>query len=95
MFNSLSKILGDKFSRKDDLSKQIEIVKVFDLYRAEIKNLWPEEEIIIVSLKDKTLLVQLNNSVLANVLRLREHTVIHKINALMSKEVIKKIIYRF
>ncbi|OGE77877.1 MAG: hypothetical protein A2751_02425 [Candidatus Doudnabacteria bacterium RIFCSPHIGHO2_01_FULL_46_14] len=95
MFNSLSKLLGDKFSRKDDLSKQIEIVKVFDVYREEMKNLFPEEEITVVSLKDKTLLIQLNNSVLANELRLREWNIISKINATMSKEVVKKIIYRF
>jgi len=95
MFNSLSKLLHDKFSRKDDLSKQIEIVKVFDIYRAEIKNVFPEEDIEVVSLKDKTLLVRLNNSVLANELRLREANVIHKINAVMSKEVLNKIIYRF
>ncbi len=95
MFSSLSKILKDKFSRKDDLSKQIEIVKVFDIYRAEVINLYPEENISVVSLKDKTLLIQVDSSVLASELRLRETNIIHKINAVMSKQILEKIIYRF
>lgn len=95
MFNSLSKLLHDKFSRKDDLSRQVEIAKVLDLYRAELTKLYPDEAITVVSLKNKTLLIQLNNSVLASELRLRQQNLIQKLNAAMSKEVVNKIIYRF
>lgn len=95
MFNSLSKILGDKFSRKDDLSKQIEIVKVFDLSRAELEKIVPDEKVKIVSLKNGTLLLEIPNSVVAGELRLREANLISKVNANLGKEVVKKIIYRF
>ncbi|OGE75740.1 MAG: hypothetical protein A3C85_04525 [Candidatus Doudnabacteria bacterium RIFCSPHIGHO2_02_FULL_48_21] len=92
---SLSNILRDKFSRKDDLSKQIEIVKVFDLYRAELQKLSLEKDATAVSLKSKTLLVQLTNSVVASELRLREMNMVAKVNANMGKDVIKRVVYRF
>ncbi|MDP3741645.1 MAG: DciA family protein [bacterium] len=95
MFNSLSNILSSKFKRKDDLSRQIEIAKVLDLCREEFRYLFPSEEINVVSLKNKALLVELDNSVLASELRMRETRIISKINGQIGNEVIKKIIYRF
>lgn len=95
MFKSLSNILSSKFSRKDDLSRQLEIARILDLCRAEFRYLYPAEEINAVSLKNGTLLVQVSNSVLASDLRLREPNIISKVNANVGKEVLKRIIYRF
>lgn len=95
MFNKLSHILSAKFSKKDDLSRQIEIAKVLDLCRQEIKKIFPDEDINIVSLKNKTLTIHISNSILASELRLREPKIISKVNANMGEEVIRKIIYRF
>ena len=95
MFNKLSNILSSKYRKKDDLSRQIQIAKVLDLCREEFRYLFPSEEINVVSLKNKTLLVELNNSVLASELRMRETRIISKVNGQIGSEVIKKIIYRF
>lgn len=95
MFKSLAKLLHDRFARQSDLSHQVEIVKVFDLYRQEISRLFPEDEVVAVSLKNGTLLVRLTNSLLASELRLREGPVISKINTVIGKEAIKKVVYRF
>jgi len=96
MFNKLGSILKGKFSRKDDFSKQVEIAQVLDLARAEIKKLLPRaEDIEVVSLKNKTLLIQIPNSVLASELRLREYEMIKKINKQLGKEALEKVIYRF
>ena len=95
MFNRLSHILQNKFSRKDDLSRQVEIAKILDYCRSELKKIFPEEEIEVVSLKDKTLLIRLKNSVLASELRLREYEMINKVNTQFGSEVIRKTIYRF
>ena len=93
MFKSLSKIIFSKFSKKSDLSHQLEIVKVFDLYREQLRDL-PGGAPSPVSLKDQVLVVQVDSSVQASELRLREAMVIDKVNSQMGKEVLKKIIYR-
>jgi len=95
MFKSLSNILSAKFSRNDDLSRQVEIAKVLDLCRGEIKKLFPEEEIEVVSLKNKTVLILVSSPALASELRLRESSLITAVNTALHKQVIKRIIYRF
>ena len=95
MFSSLSKILSSKFGRNDDLSRQVEIAKVLDLCRGEIKKLFPEEEITVVSLKNKTVLILVSSPALASELRLRESSIITAVNTALHKQVIKRIVYRF
>ncbi|OGE84367.1 MAG: hypothetical protein A2846_01940 [Candidatus Doudnabacteria bacterium RIFCSPHIGHO2_01_FULL_49_9] len=95
MFNKLSSILSSKFSKKDDLSRQVEIARVLDLCRGELKKIFPEEEIEVVSLKDMTLLIRLQNSNLASELRLREYDFIKNINTQIGKESLRRVIYRF
>ena len=93
MIERLGKIIRAKFSRQDDLSRQLEIVKVFDLYRAQTKNLPGKAE--PVSLKHKVLTVQTQSSVQTSELRFRESNVINEINQRLGKEVIKRVVYRF
>jgi len=96
MFKKLSDALKDKFSRKDDFSRQLEIVKVFDLYRQELKKLFPEEkDAKLVSLKNKILTIKTSSSVAANELRMREGGIINLINQNSQKEIIKRVVYRF
>lgn len=96
MFKKLSDALKDKFSRKDDFSRQLEIVKVFDLYRQELKKLFPEEkDVKLVSLKNKILTIKTSSSVAANELRMREGGIINLINQNSQKEIIKRVVYRF
>ena len=96
MVQRLSSILSAKFSQKDDLSKQLEIVKVFDLYRQELKKLFPEEkDAKLVSLKNKILTIKTSSSVAANELRMREGGIINLINQNSQKEIIKRVVYRF
>lgn len=91
----LSNILQSKFQRKDDLSQQLEIVRVFDVFKSEVGKIFPKQTPQPLSLKNKTLTVQVSSSAQANELRLREPNMISKINANLGKEVLKKIIYRF
>ena len=90
----LSKILSDRFERQDDLSKQLAIVKVFDLFRDELKKL-NFDGVELVSLKNKTLTLQIESSVAANELRLREDKIIKAINQGLGKEVLRRVVYRF
>lgn len=96
MFKKLSETLKDKYSRKDELSKNLQIVKVFDIYKKELKEVFGEgDDAKPISLRNKTLTVQATSSVVANELRLREHEIIKKINSGAGTEAIKRIIYRF
>ena len=87
--------MGAKSGRKDDLSKQLEIVKVFDLFKEELKNLFPKEGVNLISLKNKTLKVQVSSSSYASELRLHEKDIIKKINDIFGKQVITRTVYRF
>ncbi len=96
MFKKLGETLQGKFSRKDELSRQLEIVRIFDLYRAEIKNLIPESEAIRpVSLQKKTLTVKTRSAVMANELRLHEAKILKVINQTVGHQAVKRVIYRF
>lgn len=96
MFNKLSNILRVKFARKDGLSRQLEIVRVFDIYRQEIKKIFPNEENIkLISLRNKILNIGVSSSVLASELRMRQQEVVEKINSALGAEKINRIIYRF
>ena len=96
MFKRLSDSLNAKFSRKTDLAKQLDIVKVFDIYKKEIRNLFSDPgDIKLISLKQKKLVVQASSSAMAGELRLHEGPIIEKINETMKRSVVERIIYRF
>lgn len=96
MFKKLSDELNKKFFRKDDLAKQLEIIRVFDIYKKAIKNLLPRaKQISPISLKNRILTVQTPGSVAANELRFHERQVLEKINAAFERPVLRRIIYRF
>lgn len=95
-FKKLSDSLKDKFFRKDHLSRQLEIVKVFDIYKTEIKKLFPQDrETKPISLKNKILTVETSSSVMANELRFSEREVTDKINQILGREILKRVIYRY
>ena len=96
MFEKLSNFLGSKFARKDDLSKQLEIVNVFDIYREEVKKNLPQNEgVNPISLRNKVLTVEVPSSVAASELRLREGSILEEINSKLRKEAVERIIYQF
>lgn len=95
MFNKLGNILGAKFSRQDDLSRQLEIVRVFDLYRQELKKFLPDLDVELVSLKNKTLKVRVTSSVMGSELRLREYEILNTINQSFDEPVINRVTFRF
>ena len=95
MFNKLSNLLHSKLSRKDDFSKQLEIVKVFDIYKTELTKNLPRESAHPISLKNGILTVAVKSSVQANELRFWEKVFMDKINTALGKEAVKRIIYRF
>lgn len=96
MSTKLGDILGGKFSRKDDLSRQIAIVRVFDIYREEVaKQFSSQVSVRPVSLRHKVLTVSAGSSVLASELRMREGEVVKEINKQLEKEIVKRVIYRF
>ena len=95
MIERLGKIIRTKFSRQDDLSRQLEIVKVFDLYKEEIKKFFPKDSgVIPLSLKNKILRVEAQNSVQASELRFHETEILQTINEKFGREILIKIIYR-
>ncbi len=96
MFKRLSDSLDAKFSRKTDLAKQLEIVKVFDIYKKEIRKLFSDpRDVKLISLKQKKLVVQASSSAMAGELRLYEEAIIEKINETMKRKLVERIMYRF
>lgn len=96
MFRKLSDHLNAKYSRKDNLSRQLEIVTVFDAYKEEIKKRFPPGTgTRPISLRNKILTVETSSAVMANELRLAEGQILEKINTAASKESVKRIRYRF
>ena len=96
MFKKISTILSRKFSKKDDLSKQIQIVKVFDLYRDGDKSFFPKgPEARPISLRNMVLTIQATSSSHASELRIREYEIMETINHHFGSEVVKRILYRF
>jgi predicted nucleic acid-binding Zn ribbon protein len=71
-------------------------VKVFDIYREEMKKIFPfDKETKPRSLKNKILIVSTSSAVAANELRFREAIILGKINEKSGPEMVKRIIYRF
>lgn len=96
MFHKLSDHLKAKYSRKNDLSRQLEIVKVFDIYKEEIKKIFGDEKKIKpLSLRNKILKVGTESSAAASELRMHEGRILRKINSLPGKELVKRIVYQF
>ncbi|KKW23485.1 MAG: hypothetical protein UY65_C0002G0010 [Parcubacteria group bacterium GW2011_GWA2_51_12] len=92
---SLSDSLSEKFSRKDDLSRQLWIVKVFDLYRKELARIFGSVIGEPRILKQGVLHVDTSSPSAASELRLREREIIDAINTQLKKPELKKITYRF
>lgn len=96
MFRKLSDTLGAKFKRKDELGRQLEIARVFDIYKKEHQTLFPnDQKSRPVVLKNQILTIKTSSSVLANELRLREGEMVEKINNQIGGGAVKKIIYKF
>lgn len=96
MLKRLSETLKDKLKKNRDLSRQVEIVRVFDIYRVEIKKVFPNEKNITPqTLHHRVLTVKTASPVMANELRMREKEVIEKINATLSQEVVIRVVYKF
>lgn len=96
MFKSLADALKGKFSGRDDLSRQIEIVQVLNLYRQEVEKFFPKfPEAKPLKLKNQVLTVSVESSVLANELRLHEQLVVKAVNEGFGREMIKRVVYRF
>lgn len=94
MFRRVSKILGDRFGKKDDLARQVKIAQVLAMYRDGARQLLGEAA-EPVSLKNKVLTVKAQSAAHASELRLREHEIIAIINSHFGEEVIKRVLYRF
>lgn len=93
MFKKLSDSLKARFGRKDYLSRQLEIVKIFDLFRAQLPSeLGSKAE--PVSLRGQLLTVRVDNSIVATELRFREAELIAAINQGVGREVLTRIRYR-
>lgn len=96
MFKELSNLLGSKFGRKDELSRQLLIVKVFDIYRSELSQVFPDDkDTNPIILKNKILTVQTSSSSAANELRFHEEQIISRINQEIAPGTVKRIVYRF
>lgn len=96
MFKKLGDTLSAKFQRRDEFSKQLEIVKVFDLYKQQLKKILPHtQRIKPESLKNGVLTVRVSSAVAANELRLQESGIIIAINGVIGREAVRRIVYRF
>ena len=96
MFNKLGGLLGGRLGKQDELSRQLQIVKVLDLYRAETKKIFPNQQGEgPISVKDKVLTVSVESAAAASEMRYLQESVIRAINQAMGYEAVKKIIYRF
>ncbi|TSA46419.1 DUF721 domain-containing protein [bacterium] len=96
MFEKLSQTLSGKYKKKDELGRHLEIVKIIDIYLANLKKIFPSEKTTRpVSVKKKVLTVETTSSVLAGELRLRETEFLEAINQGLGSGVVTRIIYRF
>ncbi|OGE75634.1 MAG: hypothetical protein A3K06_00575 [Candidatus Doudnabacteria bacterium RIFCSPHIGHO2_01_52_17] len=91
----LADSLSEKFSRRDDLSRQLRIVKVFDLYREAVAKIFGSAIALPRSLKRTVLSVETSSAAAASELRLREGEVLEAINVQFKSPQVTKIIYRF
>lgn len=95
MFKQIGKILVAKLGRQDELGKQLEIVKVFDLYRKQLDDLPAQiRDAEPVSLQNKILTVRARSSSHASELRLREQDILQNINHSLGKEMVRRVIYK-
>ncbi len=96
MFDKLSNALKAKLDRKGELSRQIAIIKVFDLYKKELDRIFPDgHKTTPVSLKSKILTVKTMSAVMANELRFREKEILEQINSSFKNEAVKRVVYQF
>ena len=96
MFKKISDTIKDKYARKDELSRQLLIVRVFDIFKRETAEIFGEDAgVKPAALRNKVLRVETKSSVLANELRFHDQKILEKINRSLGSEAVKKIIYRF
>ena len=91
----LADTLHDRFSRRDELSRQLQIVKVFDLYKVAVRRMFGSLIGRPKSLKYSTLYVETTSADAASELRLREPEILDAVNGPFRNAVVSKIIYRF
>lgn len=98
MFQKLSDTLRAKFSRKDELSRQVKIAQVLELYRNIATKILPQipaAEIEPKSLKNKVLTVKVTSAAAASELRFYEHETLREINQTLQESLVEKIRYEF
>lgn len=96
MFDKLSHIFDGKFKPQDELSRHLEIVKVFDLYKQELTKLFPAQNLPqLVSLKNGQLLIRTKSPAQAASLRLREAEATAAVNRKLGRQIIRRVVYRF
>lgn len=96
MFDKLSSILNDKLNKKNYLGRQVTIVQVFDMYKDGVRSLVPGGELVKpISLKNKTLIVEVGSPSLASELRMKEYELVETINQRFEQEVVNRVMYRF
>ncbi len=95
MFKKLSDTLKAKFGGRDELSRQLEIVKIFDIYKEVVKKNSPKPAGLPIKLRNKVLTVQTTSPSQANELRFEELRALQAINQKIGREVVRRIIYRY
>lgn len=96
MFDQLSNIFHKKLKYENDLSRHLEIVKVFDFYKEELARTFSDQELPNpISLKNGLLTVQTKSASQTANLRLYEAEIIEQINKKFGQVTLKKILYRF
>jgi hypothetical protein len=96
MFKKISDTIRGKYARKDELSRHLLIVRVFDIFKKETAEIFGEDVgAQPATLRNKILRVKTNSSVLANELRFHDQKILEKINSALGSQVVEKIIYRF
>lgn len=96
MFRKLSDSISEKFSRKDDLGKQVEIVRVFDAYKELAGKFLKKSQIPQpLKLQRQVLTIAISSPSEASELRLHDADIVNQINKKFGKEVVRRIAYKF
>ncbi len=93
MFHHLSKFLPLSL-KKAKIEKQVEATMVCQEFDKIIQKIWDEkinDQMKVISFKDKILTVAILSSVLASELRLRQEEIIKKINLKFKKDTVDRL----
>lgn len=91
----LDKFLDEKFTRRDDLARQLRIVRVFDIYKSVLKAGGFAGKVHPVSITKGILTVVAGSGAEASELRFYEKAALGEINAKLGKATVARIRYRF